>query len=376
MPRFSAMLVDGMKRRGHQVHVYFPKPYFFKLPAPAGFKKWLGYVDQYVVFPLRLRKKFNRKQKALLVFTDHALGPWISLAENKPHVIHCHDFLAQRSALGEIAENPTGITGRLYQSYIRRGYRKGKNFISVSENTRNDLHRFLQATPLLSEVVYNGFNQPFAPACPEQVRHSLTVKTGIQLSEGYILHVGGNQWYKNRVGVVDLYSAWRGQSAKKLPLLLVGAAPNPALKDAVQRSTYRSSIYFLTSMDDGFVQMAYAGASLLLFPSLAEGFGWPIAEAMASGCPVITTGEPPMSEVAGMSGFLLARMPIKDHEKGMWLKDGAELIESVINLPVKKHREVVEEGLQNAERFDTEQALDQIEMIYKKVLSDFEEFRH
>ena len=62
-------------------------------------------------------------------------------------------------------------------------------------------------------------------------------------------------------------------------------------------------------MPDDLVKMAYVGASLFLFPSLAEGFGWPIAEAMASGCPVITTNKRPMTEVTKGTGRLIEKMP-------------------------------------------------------------------
>ncbi|RYZ60933.1 MAG: glycosyltransferase [Chitinophagaceae bacterium] len=371
MPRFASMLADGMQKRGHKVHVCYPKPYFFKIPLSAGFKKWLGYIDQYAIFPLQLQKKLRRNKQALLVFTDQALGPWVPLAKRRPHVIHCHDFLAQRSALGEIAENPTGFSGKLYQSYIRKGYKQGENFIAVSEKTRSDLHRFLDRKPAISEVVYNGLNQNFEPRNKAIAKKELCKKTGIPLDKGFLLHVGGNQWYKNRAGVVGLYSEWRKISNQTLPLLLIGLPPNQVIKDAVAQSPYKEDIHFISSAKDDIIRTAYAGASLLIFPSLAEGFGWPIAEAMASGCPVLTTAEAPMKEVAGQAGFLLRRMPAGIEEKKAWLQEGATLIEQVVTFTDDELKNVINTGIENAQRFNTEKAVDKIEAIYKTVLKNY-----
>ncbi|RYG05706.1 MAG: glycosyltransferase family 1 protein, partial [Chitinophagaceae bacterium] len=197
MPRFSNMLEEGMKARGHEVRVWNPSLYLYKLPV-GKLKKWLGYIDQYLIFPLVAGSRIRKSPSdTLYVVTDQALGPYVPLVADKPHVIHCHDFLAQRSALGEIAENPTSITGQKYQSMIRRGYSKGKNFITVSEKTKADLEEFLGKQPALSEVVYNGINESFTALPVASSRATFGKQVGLDLKSGYLLHVGGNQWYKN-----------------------------------------------------------------------------------------------------------------------------------------------------------------------------------
>jgi hypothetical protein len=131
--------------------------------------KWAGYVDQYLLFPLRMRAEMaGDPAETLYVFCDQALGPWVPVAAHRAHVIHCHDLLALRSALGDVPENPTSWSGRAYQRYIRRGFSRGRHFISISQKTRADLHRFGGVTPLTSEVVYNGMNHPYQRLLPEQ----------------------------------------------------------------------------------------------------------------------------------------------------------------------------------------------------------------
>lgn len=304
MPRYARMLAEAMTARGHEIEVWHPDAFFFTRKAPFTIRKWMGYIDQYVLFPVKVKRRLRKvREKTLFVFTDHALGPWVPIVQKYPHVIHCHDFLAQRSALGLIPEHTTGVTGKIYQAYIKRGYRHGKNFISASKKTERDLLEMLQRKPVLSEVVYNGFNQEFVRLDPAMAGKMFANKINIDLSEGFILHVGGNQWYKNRIGIIEIYNALRTSFTLRIPLLLIGQQPSAALQDLYNHSPFKESIFFLTGIDDETLRLAYAAATVLLFPSFAEGFGWPVAEAMASGCPVITTDEAPMTEVAGGCSF-------------------------------------------------------------------------
>jgi len=369
MPRYAAMLADGMRKRGHTVEICSPEPFFFRLPVKKGIRKWLGYIDQYIIFPQQVKRRMkNYKAGTLFVFSDQALGPWVPLVAKYPHVIHCHDFLAQRSALGELPENSSGWTGRKYQAFIRRGFRKGRNFISVSKKTREELHRFLVIPPLRSEVVYNGLNQSFHPGNISEIRSTLSTQLNIDLSIGYILHVGGNQWYKNRKGVIEIYEAWRKKNEGNLPLLMVGKMPGKELMDYFDRSAFKAGIHWLTDMNDEQVRMVYAAALVFLFPSLAEGFGWPIAEAMASGCPVITTNEAPMTEVAGDAGFLVNRKPLEIEQVKTWASHSAETLNKVISFSGEERKKVVDVGIENAKRFNPEDALDKIEALYKEIV--------
>ena len=355
------------------MQVWSPKPYFFKLPFKRSLRKWLGYLDQYVVFPMNVKRLLAGVDTAntLFVFTDQALGPWVPLVARYPHVIHCHDFLAQRSAQDEVPENKSSATGKQYQAYIRRGFRKGKYFISVSENTRRELHRFLGTSPERSEVVYNGLNRAFKPGNPAAARIELSHQLNIDLTRGYVLHVGGNQWYKNRLGVVEIYEAWRSTYKVALPLIMVGKKPPPTLQDYCEQLTSGKEIYWLSEMTDEQVKLAYIGASVFLFPSLAEGFGWPIAEAMASGCPVITTDEAPMTEVADGAAFLVPRRPIANDPAFQWAKNSAQVLDQVVNLTGTERELVINNGIRNAERFDSATTLDRIEALYKEMLRSF-----
>lgn len=367
MRRFTEMLAEGMIKRGHQVHFWAPQAKFFNMPSPSSTKKWLGYIDQFIVFPQTVRNRlYSCPSNTLFVFTDQALGPWVPLVADRPNVIHTHDFMAQRSALGEIQENSTKWTGRIYQSYIRKGYSKGKNFIPISEKTKEDLLRFLRNDGVSIEMVHNGMHQLCEPQESANARCQLGAKIGLDLNSGFLLHVGGNAWYKNRSGVIEIYNAWRSHYNEELPLLLIGQKPDHRLLEIAEASPYKESIHFLPDIDDDHVQIAYNGASVFLFPSLAEGFGWPIAEAMASGCPVITTNEAPMTEVAGDAGFLIPRKPLNDSTQ--WAAMAASVVNDIITLDPIKRKKITARGIRNVERFNPKIFLDKIESIYTNIL--------
>jgi len=370
MPRYAQWLANGMKVRGHEVNIWSPKARFVNLPLPAKFKKWLGYIDQFIVFPKWVKQQLKHDDNnTLYVFTDNALGAWVPLIKSNKKVVHCHDFLAQKSALGELAEHSTSFTGKMYQKYIRNGYRQGLNFISISKKTKQDLHKFMDSYPIsLSEVVYNGLTRNFKPLNIQMCRNELGEVLHHNVTNGYLLHVGGNQWNKNRKGVVEMYTAWRTAfTSAKLPLVLIGAEPDDILWEAYNTSYFKDDILIYTKASDDLVTKAYAGATVFLFPSIAEGFGWPIVEAMASGTPVITTNAAPMTEVAGNAATLVSLYSDEPEALEQWKISSATILNNLVNLPLNERESLVKTGIENAYRFDSDSVLDQMEVVYKKI---------
>jgi len=370
MPRFTNMIAEGMKQRGHDVSIWQPKSKFSLLKTPRVLKKWLGYIDQYVVFPTNIGKFVKDcDEDTLFVFTDQAQGPWVPLVANRCHLIHCHDFLAQASAQGKIPENKTGLSGRIYQKFILDGLSKGKKFIAVSHKTRADLHQLLLNRQISSTVIYNGLDPIYKPVDLLHARNILAKETNLYLGDGFLLHVGNNQWYKNRTGVIEIYNSWRDKYEHKLPLLLIGDKPSDELIAVYNRSVYKNDIYVLNGLSDEMVNFAYASASVFIFPSLAEGFGWPIAEAMACGCPVVTTGEAPMTEVAGDAAFYIPRRPAQPQLMKSWAIESAKVISHVIGLTHAERDWVVQAGIANAARFNLEKSLNDIENVYLSAIN-------
>lgn len=373
MPRFTQMIMGGMQQKGHEVSVWSPKAVFFKLAfRKTILEKWLGYLDQYIIFPIEVKLRLlTTDQATLFVFSDNALGPWIPLVKNRCHVVHCHDFLAQQSAFSLLPENKTGISGKYYQKIIRWGYRKAENFISISKKTQTDLHHFLINIPKTSQVVYNGLNQNFRPTKETIIlREILSKNFNIDLSKGYILHVGGNAFYKNKFGVLEIYDQWAKDFHAKVPLILVGEFPTDEMRAFKENSIASKSIFFITNIGDSDLKQFYQGATVMLFPSLYEGFGWPIVEAMASGSLVITTNEDPMKEVAGDAGFYIPKKPNDQETVLNWKIIAAKELDRVINLTPEERIESIEKSILRSSKFSTQGFVDAIETIYSQILQN------
>lgn len=370
MPRFANSLKQSLEGRGYEVDTWAPKAFFFNFFKGTRLQKWGGYVDQYLIFPFRIRQ-WVRKQSAdtLYVFCDQALGPWVPALKDRPHVIHCHDLLALRSAMGLVPENPTSFTGKIYQRFILRGFAQGQNFIAISSKTKQDLVEFGDIPPDRVQVVLNELNYPYAPVPMDQAQAVLARHHLPQAGRGIILHVGGRQWYKNRPGVVALYAEYARRTADPLPLWMVGPAPrNDELQRAVSDVPANGAVLFFQGLENEVVEALYSLAKVFVFPSLAEGFGWPIIEAQACGCPVITTAEPPMNEVGGEHTTYISRL-YGDGDAAAWARQGADQLERLVNLSEPDRQQLRARCLSWSQRFKPGTAFDAYLRIYQQVLA-------
>ncbi len=367
MQRYEDMLKYGLAKRGHQVEVWGPQLYLSGNRAPKAVQKWLRYLDQYLLFPMVFYLKSRKLSKEVLfVLIDQALGIWTPLIKNKKHVVHCHDFIALKSALGLIEHNPISKSGQLYQKLIVKGFRKASNFIAISKHTQNELETFLEKEPKVNAQVYNAIAPIFKQGTLKQARMAMGAQLHRDLAKGYILHVGGNTFYKNREGVIQMYNAWRSWSTACLPLVMIGAAPTTKLLALKENSAYCEDIYFLIQVADAVLIKAYQGAAVFVFPSLYEGFGFPIAEAMACRCPVITTNAAPMNEVGGTAAVYVEKCNESDDFQ-QWLNKAAMLIEKVVQLSDADREKRIKAGLAQCQLFEEDTVLDQIEKVYQKI---------
>ena len=141
---------------GHEVDYWAPQDRCHARFKGTCLKSGPAMWDQYVLFPLEVKRRLKHASADTL-FVFFATRPWAlrPLVKHRPHVVHAHDLLALRSALGLIPQNPTSWSGRLYQRYIRWGFSQARHFIAVSTRTERgaallwssaarNLHRGLQ----------------------------------------------------------------------------------------------------------------------------------------------------------------------------------------------------------------------------------------
>jgi glycosyltransferase involved in cell wall biosynthesis len=279
-----------------------------------------------------------------------------------PHVVTCHDLLAVRSALGHFPENTVGWTGRLLQHWIIRGLRHAASIVCDSEATRRDLLALGGVDPSCAATIHIGLNHPYAVRDDAWLRAGLAALPQVEKlgQGGYVFHVGGNQWYKNRAGVLRIYFAYVNQGGR-LPLVMAGKPLPPELAALVAARPAGATVITAGNVSNDTLNALYGRAACLLFPSLQEGFGWPVLEAMASGCPVVCSDRASLPEVGGEAVRYFN--PADEAEATRQL---AALLSE--NPETKAAR--IGAGLAQAGKFNTHSMLEQLAGQYRKILAN------
>ncbi len=264
-------------------------------PSSTAFGKWLAYIDRFVLFGALAP---SIAWADLVHITDHANAVYAHRVKGKPIVITCHDMIAVKCALGEFAERGTSWTGRIFQQWILSGLRRASIVVCVSETTRRDFVRIAGLPPDQVTVVLDPVNQPFRPLSPGEA-NGLLHQIGLEKANPFLVHVGKNSWYKNQSGAIEIFERL-GRHAKfsGIKLVMVGDI-GAKLKSDIARRGLAGKVILVEQITPAQLCAIYSTAKGLLFPSLYEGFGWPIIEAQACGCPVFTTNRPPMTEIGG-----------------------------------------------------------------------------
>ena len=356
MQRFAELMRELLMAAGHEVRLLKPEPLLGNLkPSEVGLGKWLGYIDRYILFRWCLRRA--ARWADLVHVCDHGNAMYVGMMDGKLNVVTCHDLLAVQSAFGEIPDNVTSFSGRIFQRWILAGLRQAQHVVCVSEQTQSELQRLSGLPAAACSVVPNALNYPYRPMATVAARERLR-RLGAVEPWPFFFHVGGNDWYKNRTGVVRLFI-----ELSKLPqfqqhhLVLAGKPWSEALRALVQDSGLAARIHEWTAVANEDLRALYSTAEALLFPSLQEGFGWPIAEAQACGCPVVTTGRPPMTEVGGDAAVYI---------------DSDDMVGSsaLVANALAERQPLVVAGLHNAERFTGSRMAAGYLAAYRRVLSD------
>lgn len=354
MERFASMLFYGLKSRGHDVRLLKPSPLIGRLrPSPTGLGKWIGYIDRFIFFKPRFCIAADWAD--VVHICDQANAIYIPWMKGKPHVVTCHDLLAIRSALGEITEHQTALTGRIYQHWIMSGLKKAMHVACVSGTTLEDVLRLTRLSPEKVSVVHNGLNYPYRPMPKEEFSQHLE-QMGLAGWRPFFFHVGGDFWYKNKASLLRIFAHMvRLDNSSSWNLVLAGAAlPETSARLAKELKIY-DRIREAINVTNEQLCALYSAAQGLIFPSLAEGFGWPIIEAQACRCPVFTSNRGPMTGVGG--GGAVYFDPT----------DEAGAAQAIWNA-LRNRDKLTDLGLQNALRYSTEAMISGYENIYHSVV--------
>ena len=360
MTRFAGLLKSFLTRKKIPVYL-FQMEAIMHLPGLGrgeSLNKWLGYLDKYIFGPFLLKRALRRFAKAhqereiIVHICDHSNAVYLPSIRSYRAIVTCHDIIAIRAALGEFPGIRTGWTGKMLQKWVWKNLSKADKIICVSEATRNDLIGRLILSPHQINAVANSLDDPFIQFTPEAAKGIIRNISGIDqrmalLLSGkskVILHVGNNAWYKNRDGVLRIFSIIQSSTEKdyELKLIIVGENFSTAQEQFIREHDLSDSIIRLTGLSDQQLFALYNIADVFLFPSKIEGFGWPPLEAQACGCPVVASDCGSLKEVLENSAEIY---PVDD-DYSM-----ADAILRLLN-DADERQSWAEKGFENCERFN------------------------
>lgn len=238
---------------------------------------------------------------------------------------------------------------------------RSKVVITVSEYEKERIVSRLGIPQDKVQVVYNGINEN------RFYRHAdLTLQNEIRakysLPENFILFLGNPSHRKNPARVIEAYVKYAAQCENPLPLVSPGLTEKfitgmlRKLKYPYDKQKFISPGY----IQDVDLPVVYEVSKIFLFPSLSEGFGMPIVEAMACGTPVITSDVSSMPEIAGNAAILIDPFDTSDIANAMLSLSENEALRN------KK----IHDGLLNAKRFNWSHTANKVLGLYKAILQE------
>jgi alpha-1,3-rhamnosyl/mannosyltransferase len=181
---------------------------------------------------------------------------------------------------------------------IRAAIRRARRVITVSESTASDLRRLFGASGEKLRVIPNGVHEAFLAAGDVDGDAANRSKLGVQ--PPYLLHVGNDKPHKNTASVLKAYQLLANQRAGGVPPLILagGFTDEGPLAARARAMGLGDRVRSLGHLERNELAALYRGATIFVYPTLYEGFGLPVLEAMGCGVPVVAGDVPAVREVA------------------------------------------------------------------------------
>ena len=215
-----------------------------------------------------------------------------------PLVLMVHDL-----AFLHTASCPPGLRLAL-RTLVPWSLRRATRVVTPSEFTRRDLEVRYGVAPERISVTWNGVCESFRPLKESETR---TVLTRYDLEPGFLFSLGRLNQRKNLGTLIRAHAALRAQGRMDLTLVIGGKVDHGVeeLVRSFRESPRSSRVHWVGLIPDADLPAFYAGATCFVYPSLFEGFGLPLLEAMACGCPVVSSDRTACPEVVGTAGLLV-----------------------------------------------------------------------
>jgi glycosyltransferase involved in cell wall biosynthesis len=277
-------------------------------------------------------------------------SPW-------PTVVTVHDVI--QFVLPEYAWRKIS---RVYFGLVSAGARRADAVITVSECSKRDIEKLLGLAPERIHVIGNAVDSSFFPVRDAWLLASVRERYGI--GPRFILYFGGFDMRKNVPRIIQAYGRLPERLRREYQLVIAGRYSRlghplyPDPREKVRELGLDGSVVFTGQIREQDKAPLYSAAAVFAFPSLYEGFGMPVLEAMACGTPVVTSNLSALPEVAGDAGVL-----VDPYEPAAISSAMEELLEDQ-----SRREELSRRGLERARRYTWHQVAEQTVRVYKQIV--------
>jgi glycosyltransferase involved in cell wall biosynthesis len=245
----------------------------------------------------------------------------------------------------------------IYKHWLNQRNARTDATITVSNQSCTDIMQYLRTQPERMHIIPYGVSNLFQPLAAELVEPIVRGRFNIRMP--YVLYVGSLTERKN---LIRLLRAFAKIQHRCPDYLLVLAGPRSwkqsPIESAVKELNLSERVQLTGPVTDHELPALYNGASLFAFPSLYEGFGLPVLEAMACGTPVVTSNTSSLPEVAGDAAILVDPTNVEQIAEAMWLVLSQPALAAALR----------EKGLARAAQFTWERTARETAAVYSRAL--------
>lgn len=267
---------------------------------------------------------------------------WTEPPSHMPKVTTIHDLM--------IFKYPENFPSAIIDNHKAKLFwvkKESKLVIADSESTKRDIIEYLQIPESKIRVIYLGVDAQFFPQTSESV---LRIKKRYGIRKDYLLCVGTQEPRKNLFRIAQ---AFKQLNSHAIELIIVG---NPGWGNPIRGNENIKVVGYVENKD---LVSLYSGAIAFIYPSLYEGFGLPLLEAMASGTPVLTSNRGSLAEIAGNFAHTINPDQTEDLASG---------IKFLVDMPESRRKEMIQKGVHHARTFTWEKTAEQLYHVYQEIV--------
>lgn len=291
-----------------------------------------------------------KKYKADVFFSPDG---YLSLRTKVPTLMTVHDL-----AFEHYPEQVPIVSRYYYPYFSRRFCRRADHILAVSEFTKKDIVKQYHIAKEKITVCGNGCREGFVPLSPSEKE---AVRGEYSNGHEYFLYVGAVHPRKNVHRLIEAFGRFKKRTRSTVKLLIAGrfAWQTGVVKTAYEQSSYQQDIEFLGYVADEELPRLMGSTMCFVYPSLFEGFGIPLLEAMHAEVPFITSYVSSLPEVAGKAGKLIDPL----------ITDQIAIAMQEVHEDAALRARMIEAGKAQREKYSWEKTAKVVDNAIQKILS-------